>query len=108
MVWHLLNLKFQQDVYDESMMTIYSLNGSLLSHLHFQYSSRLELLFKDEKLNKQMWYATMCDGDGELLEQCNIVRALHRIPKWEKLPGDITKNKQWYNGVKLKKEEKFQ
>ena len=41
-----------------------------------------------------MWYATMCDGDGELLEQCNIVRALHRIPKWEKLPDGITNNKQ--------------
>lgn len=23
---------------------------------------------------------------GDLLEQCNIVRALHRMPKWEKLP----------------------
>ncbi len=30
------------------------LNGGLLSHLHFQYASRLELLFKDGKLNKQM------------------------------------------------------
>ena len=69
------------------------LNGGLLSHLHFQYASRLELLFKNGKLNKQMWYATMCDGDGELLEQCNIVRALHRIPKWEKLPDGITNNK---------------
>ncbi|MCO7108321.1 hypothetical protein NIA69_02950, partial [Gemmiger formicilis] len=28
----------------------------------------------------------MCDGDGTLLEQCNIVRALHRLPVWEELP----------------------
>ena len=62
--------------------------GGLLSHLHFQYASRQEQLFDAEsgKLCSPMWYATMCDGDGTLLEQCNIVRALHRLPVWENLP----------------------
>lgn len=61
-------------------------NGGLLSHLHFQYASSLELLLKDGVLCKPMWYATMCDGEGGLLEKCNIVRALHRMQKWEQLP----------------------
>ena len=63
-------------------------SGGLLSHLHFQYASRPELLFDPEsrKLRNPMWYATVCDGDGTLLEQCNIVRALHRLPVWETLP----------------------
>ena len=60
--------------------------GGLLSHLHFQYASSADLLFKDNKLCKPMWYATMCDADGSLLDRCNIVRALHRLPRWEKLP----------------------
>lgn len=63
-------------------------SGGLLSHLHFQYASRPELLFDPEskKLRNPMWYATVCDGDGSLLEQCNIVLALHRLPVWETLP----------------------
>lgn len=63
-------------------------NGGLLSHLHFQYASRPEQLIDPEskKLRNPMWYATVCDGDGTLLEQCNIVRALHRLPVWEDLP----------------------
>lgn len=62
--------------------------GGLLSHLHFQYASCPEKLFdpESEKLCDPMWYATMCDGDGSLLEQCNIVRALHRLPVWNELP----------------------
>lgn len=63
-------------------------NGGLLSHLHFQYASTLEELLKDGKLINPMWYATMCDADGDLLAQCNIVRALHRMPKWETLPTE--------------------
>lgn len=55
-------------------------SGGLLSHLHFQYASNLEMLLKDGVLCKPMWYATMCDGEGTLLERCNIIRALHRIP----------------------------
>ncbi len=61
-------------------------SGGLLSHLHFQYASSLENLIQDGKLKNPMWYATMCDADGDLLDECNIVRALHRMPKWEKLP----------------------
>ena len=63
-------------------------DGGLLSHLHFQYASRAEQLFDPDsrKLRNPMWYATMCDGDGTLLEQCNIVLALHRLPVWETLP----------------------
>ena len=63
-------------------------NGGLLSHLHFQYASSPDKLFDPEngKLCSPMWYATMCDGDGTLLEKCNIVRALHHLPVWENLP----------------------
>lgn len=57
-------------------------NGGLLSHLHFQYASSPEKLFDPERgtLRDPMWYATMCDGDGSLPEQCNIVLALHHLP----------------------------
>mgnify|MGYP002419896467 CR=1 FL=1 len=62
--------------------------GGLLSHLHFQYASQRNLLVDPEtqKLHNPMWYATVCDGDGTLLEKCNIVRALHRLPLWAELP----------------------
>lgn len=61
-------------------------NGGLLSHLHFQYASSVDLLLNENKLCKSMWYATMCDADGSLLDRCNIIRTLHRLPRWEKLP----------------------
>lgn len=62
--------------------------GGLLSHLHFQYASGPEHLFDPETntLRSPIWYATMCDAAGTLLEQCNIVRALHRLPLWAELP----------------------
>lgn len=65
-------------------------NGGLLSHLHFQYAAQPEALFDPEtkKLRNPMWYATMCEDAGTVLEQCNIVRALHRLPVWEKLPEE--------------------
>lgn len=59
--------------------------GGLLSHLHFQYANNIEMILKDGTLCKPMWYATMCDGDGSLLDSCNIVRALHKLPVWTKL-----------------------
>lgn len=67
-------------------------SGGLLSHLHFQYASSPDKLFDPESgtLRSPMWYATMCDGNGTLLEQCNIVLALHRLPVWSALPDDIT------------------
>ena len=61
-------------------------NGGLLSHLHFQYANRIENLLRDGTLCKPMWYATMCDGEGTLLERCNIIRALHHMPTWSELP----------------------
>lgn len=63
-------------------------SGGLLSHLHFQYASGPEHLFDPETntLRSPTWYATMCDAAGTLLEQCNIVRALHRLPLWAELP----------------------
>lgn len=61
-------------------------NGGLLSHLHFQYASRLDMLIQEDKLCRPFWYATMCAGDSSILEKCNIVRALHRMPVWEQLP----------------------
>ena len=59
-----------------------------MSHLHFQYASSPEHLFDPETntLRSPTWYATMCDAAGTLLEQCNIVRALHRLPLWAELP----------------------
>ena len=60
--------------------------GGLLSHLHFQYAGSLDNLLKEGKLVRPMWYATMCAGDGTLLDRCNIVRAMHRLPKWTALP----------------------
>ena len=63
-------------------------SGGLLSHLHFQYASGPEHLFDPETntLRSPTWYATMCDAAGMLLEQCNIVRALHHLPLWAELP----------------------
>ena len=61
-------------------------NGGLLSHLHYQYGSSKDVLLTDGKLANPMWYATMCDGDSTLLDQCNIVRALHRLPRWDNIP----------------------
>ena len=65
-------------------------SGGLLSHLHFQYASGPEHLFDPEThaLRSPMWYATMCDGGGTLLEQCNIIRALHHLPVWTELPKE--------------------
>lgn len=60
--------------------------GGLLSHLHFQFAGSLDTLLKEGQLCRPMWYATMCAGDGTLLEQCNIVRALHHLPVWKELP----------------------
>ncbi len=60
-------------------------HGGLLSHLHFQYASNLEMLLKYDALCKPMLYATMCDVEGTLSERCNVIRALHRLPIWTKL-----------------------
>ena len=60
--------------------------GGLLGHLHFQYAGKIENILRDGKLVRPMWYATMCAGDGTRLDRCNIVRALHRLPKWDELP----------------------
>lgn len=60
--------------------------GGLLSHFHFQFAGSLDKLVCDDgKLAKPMWYATMCSADVDLLDQCNIVRVLHRLPRWDKL-----------------------
>lgn len=45
-----------------------------------------KFLKEDGSLANPMWYGTMCDGDGDLLDECNIVRALHKMETWEKLP----------------------
>lgn len=56
----------------------------LLSHFHFQYASNVSKLIKDDKLVNSMWYATMVDSEGTLLQKCNLLRALHPLPKLEK------------------------
>lgn len=63
-------------------------DGGLLSHLHFQYASRLDALVDPETrtLRDRRWYATMCDATGDTLDRCNVVLALHRLPAWRELP----------------------
>lgn len=65
-------------------------DGGLASHLHFQYASSEDKLLKgtgeQAKLRNRMWYPTMCSAEGDLLAQCNIVRALHKLPAWPSLP----------------------
>ncbi len=56
------------------------LSGGMLSHLHFQFASSQESLVDGIKLKRPYWYATMCDADGSMLERCNVVRGLHRMP----------------------------
>lgn len=76
-------------------------SGGLLSHLHFQYASGPEHLFDPETntLRSPIWYATMCDAAGTLLEQCNIVRALHRLPLWAELPEKYKNAIRWENRI---------
>ena len=59
--------------------------GGLLPHLHFQYGKNKEDIVKDDMLVNPVWYATMVDKDGTLLQKCNLLNALHRLPSWEKL-----------------------
>ena len=65
-------------------------HGGLLSHLHFQYASDEHNLIKGKgkqaTLRRRMWYPTMCAAEGTLIDQCNIVRALHHLPAWKELP----------------------
>ncbi len=63
-------------------------NGGLLSHMHFQFASELQKLTDGIHLVEPMWYPTVCDGNGTLLEQCNLIRALHKLPVWDQLPEE--------------------
>ncbi len=55
--------------------------GGLISHVHFQYASQMEKLVNSKgKLKHRHWYATMCDGDADEKQRCNIVRAMHGLP----------------------------
>lgn len=62
-------------------------NG-LIPHFHFQYASHKENIQNPEtgKLTYPMWYATMCAGNVSVLDRCNIIRALHRLPLRNSLP----------------------
>ena len=69
-------------------------NGGLLSHLHYQFASEKSKLIKaDGTLQNPRWYATMC-AKGDLLQRCNIVRALHRIEEWKELP-DFSEDREF-------------
>ncbi len=57
----------------------------LLSHLHFQYGKTLDELVQENQLVNPMWYATMVDKDGSLLQKCNLLNAMHHLPILEKL-----------------------
>lgn len=59
--------------------------GGLISHLHYQFASKLDSLIQDEKLVNPYWYATMCDQECTILDQCNIILAMHKLPKWSTL-----------------------
>lgn len=65
-------------------------DGGLLSHLHFQYGSSERKLLKGAgpaaRLRRRLWYPTMCADEGTVLDQCNIVRALHQLTAWSELP----------------------
>lgn len=62
-------------------------NGGMISHFHFQYASKKELLVNSKgKLKNSHWYATMCDKDVSMLQRCNIVLALHKVNTWDTLP----------------------
>ena len=61
--------------------------GGLMSHVHFQFASQREALTDGVKLTAPMWYPTLCDGAGSLLDRCNIVRSMHKLPVWEELPN---------------------
>lgn len=57
--------------------------GGYLSHSHFQYGARKSsLLTEDGKMVQTMWYPTMYAAESELLDRCNVVRALLKLPKW--------------------------
>lgn len=55
---------------------------NLISHFHYQFASKLENLIQAEKLVNPYWYATMCNQDCTVLDQCNIILALHKLPTW--------------------------
>lgn len=59
--------------------------GGILSHLHFQYGKTLDELVQENKLVNPMWYATMVDEEGSLLQKCNLLNAMHHLPILEKL-----------------------
>lgn len=62
-------------------------HGGLIAHLHFQFAAqRSDLIRPNGSLRHKHWYATMCDGDATLLQKCNIVLALHKLPVWSELP----------------------
>lgn len=61
-------------------------SGGLISHLHFQFADSIRKLIDGNQLCQPYWYATVCAGDSSILEKCNIIRALHRMPVWSELP----------------------
>lgn len=61
-------------------------HSNLISHFHFQYASNIADLIKHNKLVHKHWYATMCEGNVTMLDRCNIVLALHKLPMWDTLP----------------------
>lgn len=58
-------------------------NGGLISHLHYQFASFLDKLINDDKLVNPYWYPTMCDKECTVLDKCNIILAMHRLPLWK-------------------------
>lgn len=59
--------------------------AGLLPHLHFQYGKTAEELVQENQLVNPMWYATMVDKEGSLLQKCNLLNAMHHLPILEKL-----------------------
>lgn len=60
-------------------------SDGLLSHLHFQYGKEEDEIVQNDTLVHPMWYATMVDKKGSLLDKCNLLNALHHLPKMKEL-----------------------
>lgn len=56
-------------------------HGGLISHFHFQFSQDKNNIVKKDKLKQPHWYATMCDKEATIQQECNIIYALHGIEK---------------------------
>lgn len=53
--------------------------NDLLSHLHFQFAAKEELLINNDSLINQYWYATLCELSDDIEKKCDVVKAMHHL-----------------------------